>query len=94
MDIEKAIRLDALSTLLGKVALEANAIGASPEEVIAALHEKASAIYSVELSGARGPKHRKRAALAYIRGMEIAMRDLPTIAVDKAVEAELKRRGL
>ena len=82
-----------MGKLLAQFTRSAQAMGASPAEVIAAMAKMSATVYAVELSGAETRREIKRAEAAYHRGALKGMADLPTTEKDERVEAELRRQG-
>ena len=94
MDLEKAIRHDEMDRMLRQFTRSAQAMGASPAEVIGALMGMSAMIYSIEVSGAVGEREQKAAKQLYVRGTAAVLSSLPTQDRDDRTEAELKKRGL
>lgn len=94
MDIEKAIRHDEMDRMLRQFTRSAQAMGASPAEVIGSLMSMSATIYALEVSGAVGEREQKAAKQLYVRGTSGVLAGLPTEDRDNRLEAELKKKGL
>ena len=85
--------MDGMSRLLLQFVRSAQAMGATPEETMAAMAEMSGSIYSVEISGAETGFERRRAHAALVRGYTRAVEDLPTEKGDAKIEAKLRKKG-
>lgn len=83
-----------MAGILRKFIREANAMGATDQEALAALLDMGATVYAVRLAGADDKHEKRRAKAAFLRVAMQALDNLPTSQMDQHVEGKLREKGL